>query len=188
MIKQQHSIKCPTESMVHEQNKLNINTPLLAQASNCTRRSAPLRESSWCIQQPSMSQPGWPSPWFFRKVSKVSLPTIEKPHPRCPCHSSSCWKGSSQKPQRPALSLITLRIQSALHLRLSQAPSCTAAMAGICMQAAFQPPTHLSSIAAAQEAPCQSLPMSPTATYRNLLLLHLQQQWTVWKIRKLQLL
>lgn len=115
MVKQQHSIKCPKDSA----HKLNINTCVLAQASNCTRHSAPLRESSWCIHQPSMSQPGWPSPLFFPKVSKAcGLPTTERPHPRCPCHSSSSWKGSSQEPQPPALNLNTLKMQSALHLRL----------------------------------------------------------------------
>ena len=177
MIKQQYSVSA-TDSAAHEQHKQNTNTSLLAQAFTCMRRSAPLREPSWYIQQLSMSQPGWPSPMFFPKVSKVCrLPTTERPHPRCPCHSSSYWKGSNQEPQHPAPNLNTLRILSAPHLRLNLAPACTA-MAGICMQTAFQAPAQLSSTAAAQKAqcqsfaPCQSLPMSPPATHKNLLLLH----------------
>ena len=131
-----------TEFLVHEQNRQKIHTCLLPQALNCMRRSTSLRGPSLSIRQPSVSQPGWPNPLLVPncKGSIVcSLLTTEKPHPRCQRCSISCWRDSNQEPQPPPLDPNTVRTQSPLHLLLNLPQNCTAALLGMCMQAAYRP-------------------------------------------------
>lgn len=159
-----------TQTHVHNDLRSQLQhdfTSLLAQASNSMRRSAHSRGPSSYIWQPNTSLPGWPNPWSFPKTSiacKHSPPSTIWPHPRCLCHSSSCWTGSNQERLPPPLNLSTVRLQSAAHL-LKLPPSCTAPK-GICkcMQTAPQPPAQQSSTAAAQKVQWQPLPASPLAT------------------------